>query len=287
MEMIQYIVIILWAVIFILLIARFFISAVSIYTPYAPSRRGAEIGSSMTIGTREVQEDCYGFLETASGTLTVLADGMGKAYGGRIASRTAVETFKDIFGDYNAFDNPPYFFRKAFNSANREILKKLDNGQNGAASVGAAVIIQGRLYYAVVGNVKVCVYRDGELVPMSMGHTVNQLAESGFRSGQISREAAITMIEDHRTYNYIGQDEFRDVELYDTPVALRSGDIVVLMSDGVYETLSWKEIEDVLAAGGDCQTLAFEIIEKINRMEEENKDNASLMLIRPAEGALL
>ena len=69
---------------------------------------GPDVGSSMTIGSREVQEDQVGTLYTNSGLLTVLADGMGKEYGGRIASRAAVETFLDLFKDYNAFDNPQY-----------------------------------------------------------------------------------------------------------------------------------------------------------------------------------
>ena len=47
---------------------------------------GPDLGASMTIGGREVQEDCYDTLSTPSGLLIVLADGMGKAYGGRIAS---------------------------------------------------------------------------------------------------------------------------------------------------------------------------------------------------------
>ena len=51
---------------------------------------GPDVGSSMTIGSREVQEDQVGTLYTNSGLLTVLADGMGKEYGGRIASRAAV-----------------------------------------------------------------------------------------------------------------------------------------------------------------------------------------------------
>ena len=50
------------------------------------------------------------------GLVAVLADGMGKAYGARIASRTAVETFLDLFRDYNAFDNPQYYFRKSFHA---------------------------------------------------------------------------------------------------------------------------------------------------------------------------
>ena len=99
---------------------------------------GPDLGASMTIGSREVQEDCYDTLSTPSGLLIVLADGMGKAYGGRIASRLAVETFVDLFRDYNAFDNPQYYFRKAFAAANRAILNALENGPPGVAIVGAA-----------------------------------------------------------------------------------------------------------------------------------------------------
>lgn len=73
--------------------------------------RSPDVGSSMTIGGREVQEDFVGTLATQTGLVAVLADGMGKAYGARIASRTAVETFLDLFRDYNAFDNPQYYFR--------------------------------------------------------------------------------------------------------------------------------------------------------------------------------
>ena len=45
----------------------------------------------------------------------------------------AVETFLDLFRDYNAFDNPQYYFRKSFHAANRAILRelgKLDKGEN-------------------------------------------------------------------------------------------------------------------------------------------------------------
>ena len=106
---------------------------------------GPDLGASMTIGSREVQEDCYDTLSTPSGLLIVLADGMGKAYGGRIASRLAVETFVDLFRDYNAFDNPQYYFRKAFAAANRAILNALENERRGAASVCAAMVKSLRL----------------------------------------------------------------------------------------------------------------------------------------------
>ncbi len=241
---------------------------------------GPDVGSSMTIGGREVQEDQVGTLYTPSGLLTVLADGMGKEYGGRIASRAAVETFLDLFKDYNAFDNPQYYFRKAFTAANRAILRILNNERRGSASVGAAMVRDGWLYYAVVGNVKICVYRNGDLVPMSAGHTLDVLAEEKFRIGHLSREDALVLLETHRLYNYVGQDGFKDVEYIDRPVALRKGDIIVLMSDGVYDLLPWRNIEDILAHGQDCQRMALEITERVNTTVAEYKDNASVILVR-------
>ncbi len=241
---------------------------------------GRELGTSMTIGSREVQEDQCGSLTTPSGLLAVLADGMGKAYGGRIASRTAVEVFLDLFKDYNAFDNPQYYFRKAFTAANRAILNTLENERRGAASIGAVMIRDGWLYYAVVGNVKLCVFRGGDLVPVSAGHTLDVLAQQSFRAGHLSREEALTLLENKRLYNYVGQDGFQDIELFDRPLSLRQGDIVVLMSDGVYELLLWRDIEQILYTGQDCQSMAYEITERVNQAVADDKDNASVVLIR-------
>lgn len=241
---------------------------------------GPDVGSSTTIGGREVQEDYVGTLATPAGLLAVLADGMGKTYGARIASRTAVETCLDLFRDYNAFDNPQYYFRKTFHAANRAILRELGDEGYGAASVGAAMIQDNWLFYAAVGNVKLCVYRGGDLVPVSAGHTLDVLAEEHFQTGRLSREDALAMLENHRLYNYLGQDGFKDIEIFDRPIALQKGDIIVLMSDGLYELIPWKEIEDVLAGGEDCQSMAYALIEKVNQNTAEDRDNASIILIR-------
>ena len=88
------------------------------------------------------------------------------------------------------------------------------------------------------------------------------------------------MLENHRLYNYLGQDGFQDVEIFDRPIKLQQGDIIVLMSDGLYELIPWKEIEEVLASGHDCQSMAYTIIEKVNQSGAEDKDNASVILVR-------
>ena len=86
-------------------------------------REGYETGACKTIGSREIQMDYFTIEENENGLLAVLADGMGKEAGGRIAAKTVIRVFKETFEAYNMADHPSYFFRKAFQTANREILK--------------------------------------------------------------------------------------------------------------------------------------------------------------------
>lgn len=244
-----------------------------------------DVGSCMTIGDREVQEDCSSMLTTDAGTLAVLADGAGKMYGGRIASRIAVNTCVEIFKDYNAFNNPQYYFRKAFHTANKEILKELQEENRGNASIACALIRSGYLYYALVGNVQLAVFREGNLIPVSVGHTVAVLSEQKFREGKLARKEAQELLANQRLYNYLGRDDFKDIEYFDAPIRLREGDIVVLMSDGVYDLIGYQEVEDVLEKTSNCQKKALEIIEKVNHYTGISKDNASIVLVAMGNGA--
>ena len=240
--------------------------------------RRFRVGRAMTIGTRQVQEDNYGICQGPDAFLAVLADGMGKSYGGKVSSRIAVETLKDMFTCYQSAENPAYFFQRSFRMANSAILDELDDGRGGA-SVGAVLIRDNQLYYAVAGNVKVAVYRKGGLVPLSTGHTIDMLAEGKFMEGSITRQQALELLENKRLYNYIGQDGFEEIEFFDTPVRLKEKDIVVLMSDGLYEGTDWRRIEELLAGRGKLQQKAYEIIEAVNTGIQKEKDNASIVLV--------
>ena len=186
-----------------------------------------EIGCSKTIGSREVQEDFYKVVRSSEGLLAVLADGMGKELGGKIAARKVTEVFAELFQEYNALDHPFYFFQKAFQTANREVLKLFEDGRGSA--VASAIMLREspnrgeypQMYYAIVGNVRVAVLRRGELIPVGSGHTINVLAQDKYYSGDITREDALALLDVNRIYNYIGKDHFKDIEFYDTPIQLK------------------------------------------------------------------
>lgn len=251
------------------------------YLALGRSKEKYETGCCKTIGSREVQEDAFALEANEQGLLAVLSDGMGKEIGGKIASRTAVGVFTELFEEYNALDHPSYFFQKAFTSANREILNLMEEGRGGAA-LSAVMIQDDLLYFGIVGNVKIAVYRNEELIPVGTGHTIDVLAENKYYQGLLTREDALAMLEEKRIYNYLGRDGFKEIEFYDEPIHLKYKDIVVLMSDGIYEGLEWKQIEEVLSQRKSCKNMAFDLIERINCKQGE-KDNASVVLIRVGE----
>lgn len=241
------------------------------------------MGGSMTIGSREVQEDFYFHGEKNGVQLLVVADGNGETYAGRIASQSAVKTFRDLFQTYNKYENPKYFFKKAFHAANRSILHELDNGQKGSTSLAVAMIDGDTLYYSSVGNVKLFLFRKGDLVQITCGHTLETLAKREFSQGKITRSEALAMLEDSRLYNYLGQEDFRELELFDEGISLQEKDIVLVATDGVYDLLTIREIEETLTQKKSMQKIAFELVEKINNSPQEDKDNGAVVLYKIGE----
>ena len=235
------------------------------------------VGSAMTIGDRELQQDHLCSALGYEGALLVLADGKGRSHGGKIAAKIACDTFLDLYSEYQSADKPQYYFRRAFNAANRKILNTLDERQ-GYVSAAVAMVRKNFLYYAVVGNTKISVFRRGELIPISEGQTIDVLAQQRYREGKISKQIAVQLLDEQRQYNFLGQDEFHDIEFFSKPIELRSGDIVVLMTEGVTSTLSWVEIENALRRGGTPNKMALNITEAVNKSEMADKENASVLL---------
>lgn len=251
------------------------------YLAFHSSRKSCETGACKTIGSREIQMDYYTTVENDNGMLAVVADGMGKDAGGRIAAKTVIRVFEELFGTYNMLDHPSYFFRKAFQTANGEILKQMEEGK-GRAAASVIMIQEGFLYYAIVGNVKVAVYRNQELVLLGTGHTVDVLAEDKYYQGVLTREDALAMLHEKRIYNYLGKDGFHEIEFYDQPVRLKKDDIVAVFSNGLYESVAWKHIEDCLSQKKSCNKIALELTEAVNE-KKGDKDNASIILVRIGE----
>ena len=241
------------------------------------SIKAYQIGSATTVGNREIQQDYFGSKINKNSVLMILADGIGQD--GQIAAKLAVDTFENLFTDVHSIDKPQYFFKRAANAANHKIISVLEERQ-GETSIAAVIVRNANLFYTLVGNCYVAVFRNGDLIPVSEGQTIDVLARHRYDEGKISKHTTLALLEEHRRYNVLGQDTFQDIELFSKPLKLQKDDIIVMMTDGVFSVLRWIEIEDILSQEGTPQQFADRIIEAVNKSESIDKDNASIIIFR-------
>lgn len=237
------------------------------------------LGAASTFGTCTVQQDYFGVKELNGALMILLADGVGQC--GEIAAKLAVDTFRNLFINESIPDKPQYFFRRAANAANKNILNTLEERQ-GETSVAAVIINGAQMFYMLVGNCRVAVFRDGDLIPVSEGQTIDVLARHRYEEGRISKQRTLELLDKQRRYNVIGQDSFEEIELFSKPLKLKKGDLVVVMSEGVFNTLRWKEIEEILEQNESPQVLAETVINRVDKSPMVYKTNATILICRQA-----
>lgn len=240
------------------------------------------IGIAQTTGSRQVQADVAQTWRNTAGTMAVLADGIGSANTGAVSAQIAVDTILDRFEPYYELNDPSYFFKSAFLEASRRIQRTV-NERRGGASVGAVFLNHRYLYYAIAGDVRVALLRGDEVIPLSKGQTMDVLAAQAYEAGKISRQDALWSAEEKRIWNYLGRDGFREIEVCEQPVLLKQGDKVLLASKGIFEELSWSEIEDILIDNAPPQKLAERMADEAERKNNAQADNGSVILIQRLE----
>ena len=243
----------------------------------ASAESNYEIGSASTLGNNDVQQDYFGVKKNNGAILMLLADGAGQY--GEVAAKLAVDTFKELFENENATIQPQYFFKRAANAANKKIINTLEERQ-GESSVAAVIIKNSQLFYTLVGNSKIAIFRDGDLIPISEGQTVDVLARHAYTEGKISRQETLALLNEHRRYNVLGQDSFQEIEIFDKPLTLEENDSVMIMSEGIFNILRWVDMEEILSKNNSVQTLANNFIQTVKRSPQVYKDNATVLICR-------
>ena len=238
-----------------------------------------EFGLSQTPGNRQVNADAIDWAHFNDETLFVVADGIGPSDKAQTAAKVAVHIVTRVFEQTGVGGNPAFFFRNSFKGANSTILRYIPDSTAGASLLGA-VVKDGLLYYALAGNCKISVYRGGEIYELSEGHTFDTLVRQAFMRKKITRLDALEAIKESRIYNFVGKDGFKDLEMFDTPVALKPGDIILLMTSGVYEFCPTGTLTNILNTKETCQTLANKITYTLDRNNHPEQDNASVIVAR-------
>lgn len=240
------------------------------------NKKELEIAQEICIGYEEILEDYTDIVSTTNGTLAILSDGLGKNEAGRIASIISVKTITKMFKEEGSKEKLNYFFKKAFNKANKEVIKRVERDKGGA-SVLSVIVNNNLLHYALVGDGMLAIFRNNELIRLSEGHAMSEVAKSAYYNGKIQRIEALCALKEKKLLYYVGQEPFKDIETCEIPIKLYKNDIIVLMSRGVYEGLRWIELEAIL----ENKNIKIEVVCKkiIAEVKKNNLNNCNGSII--------
>ena len=239
------------------------------------------VGNAQIIGTRNDQEDSFSTAEDQKGLLAVLADGMGGYSNGKVASNLAVETLIREFSNAESVHPIDKFFLNAANLCNRAVLDKAKGKRMGSTLI-SVMISDGNLYWASIGDSAIMLFKNGEFINLNKKHVFAAVLEEQYISGRISEEQLLNNPMKKRITSYIGAEVLKDIEMSEKPIKLVPGDKVILCSDGVYNSISEIEMEDVLIKNLKPFEASEEIIDIISRKNYERQDNATIIILQYA-----
>lgn len=243
---------------------------------------GISLGKIHDIGRRDYQQDSFG--QTAvlrdTGILAVLADGMGGLSGGeRVSQKIVMEAL--TFGSTLQANQVPTALPGMVAGINRAVNQML--GPKGlytsGSTVVSALITGNALRWISVGDSRVYLYRDGQLSQLSRDHDLLQDWMPDILEGKRSMAEALRDPDGRKLTSFIGMGELRHVDYNRTPVALLPGDRVLLMSDGVYGTVSDAEMAAILRDCGSVQLAASHIGQRIMGAALPYQDNYTLIVL--------
>jgi protein phosphatase len=202
-----------------------------------------------------------------------VADGMGGAKAGEVASRIATEAFS---GEPDAEASPERRLVEIAREANRRIheLAKRDEARRGmGTTLTAAVVHDEEVSIGHVGDSRAYRLREGKLEQLTRDHSLVAELE---RSGQISAEAAEHHPQRSIITRALGPEPEVEVDTY--TISGRPGDVYLLCSDGLTSMISDEDVATILRQSDSLQEGADALVRAAN--QSGGKDNITVVLFR-------
>ncbi len=212
----------------------------------------------------------------ARSPLFVVADGMGGAQAGEVASRIAVESFGEGLGNSKSPEETLAEYAQAANARIHELSRS--NAEQAGMGTTLTALYVGELEVAIahVGDSRAYCLREGELLRLTDDHS---LVDELIRQGRLTPEEA----EDHPQRSIItralGPEEM--VEVDTRSYRARAGDVYLLCSDGLTTMLGEAQLAEVLRAHRDLHEAGEALIAQAN--EAGGRDNITVILLRVEE----
>lgn len=222
------------------------------------------------------------------GLLCMVADGMGGAAAGEVASRMAIDTvLAHVAAEWSsATDRTALRFasvlRDATLAANLRIHQVAEHDRE-LLGMGTTATIAGlfdnTLYIAQIGDSRAYVMRDGVLQQITRDQSLTQRMVD---AGELSADAAASSEQRNIILQALGPESQVLVDLTKQP--LRAGDLLLLCSDGLSGVVSHSAMQLLCREHADPAALCSALIAAANR--GGGPDNITVVAVHVSGGTL-
>jgi PPM family protein phosphatase len=223
---------------------------------------------------RHANEDSY----FARAPVFAVADGMGGAQAGEVASRIAAGAFerRGQVADETPAEGQLEQIAQAANSEIHRLAQEDSSRAGMGTTLTAAMLRDDEVSLGHVGDSRAYLFRDGELKRLTKDHS---LVEELRRQGRLTEEQA----EEHPQRSIItralGPEPSVNVDTMTFPA--RDGDVYLLCSDGLTTMVSDDEIRRILSESKSLRSAVSKLVEAANR--GGGRDNITAVAFRVAD----
>jgi protein phosphatase len=245
-------------------------------------------GEGPSLSTLEPDADGQGTVSTVlnarpPGVLMVVADGMGGAAAGDVASNLAIaaveETLRSSLAGETGAPPRPEDLAKGIRAADGRIrswASRHDEYRGMGSTMTALLAAGAELHLAHVGDSRAYLIRDGSARRLTRDHTV---AQELVEAGTMSQEEADRSDQRHVLLHALGGD--REPEVLEASDRCRPGDILLLCSDGLTDGIDDGELVERISVGSEPREICRRLLALAN--ERGGPDNITVVAARVVE----
>lgn len=246
-----------------------------------------DYGGSQLIGDRDRQEDSFGFHmpPDEDRLVCLLADGMGGHNAGDVASKLAIDTFREGLesSEGRAYDQ----FVALIDRANKALAKEVrgDPRLDGMGCTFIAVeISDGNFTWISVGDSIIYHLNEQALERVNEDHSMASRLDRAAELGEISWDEAKNSDSRNVLLSALSGDFIRKVDFCVEPRALQPGDWLIIASDGI-EVLEPDALVECIRSNENngAKEVSNSLIEIVDNMGLRGQDNTTILAVQILE----
>lgn len=235
-------------------------------------------------GGREHNQDYIAYCKNGADSCLVACDGLGSYSGSEIISQVCAETLTKLFkadvdaGLINTYEVE--HCRENVIATQRAIIdvkQRLPELKSACTTMACVVTNLNKSFLVHIGDTRIYLFRRGKLLFQTRDHSLAQYAVD---RGEIRQGEVRSHRDQNKLTRVMGSDYYipPDIDIYNEP--LEEGDAFVLCTDGYWEYVFERELEELMRTTLTAEQILEETIKLVNERAPQNNDNFSVIVAR-------